>query len=514
MHFTINKNMQARMRYGSPGKLKASMGSTYIRYAIVALACAAADLTLASPFGLITSSAVCIIWCLWLAIKEANSDPIRLNPIVSAQLWQVLVLGISPLYVGITGLGDPFVDFMNLVVPTYLVAIGHALMVVGSFAFYVGAKQFQPKDSTIHKPSTKPPTIALLAFAAFVGAAFYIGREYVVGVAGSAVTQLSILPLAALCLIAVNPPAVLQRSQSAHFIVIVVGCLAMIVLNATRDSKGEILLSFLPLVWWAIYRNKFAVLISSFLCAALLYILLIAPVVTRVRESVTDYGSRVVAVLDPQMLKDIAPTLQRDFASNPFVFAFQWADTTLNRLCDPIVAGLAYSFATRDGFLWGDGFEYLAVNFIPRFLWPNKPYLNRGAWFSAFLSGTDPETVTTSTAITSAGELYWNFGWPGVLVGMYIIGALLSGVWWRTAKDPRLGIFHAGAYASLLLTFAFCQEPAAGWAVGLAVTAGLFWRLTIAIRNRILSFSHGTVSSPHSTRNRRLPSIRAVKQTS
>ena len=77
--------------------------------------------------------------------------------------------------------------------------------------------------------------------------------------------------------------------------------------------------------------------------------------------------------------------------------------------------------------------SYAIYAFIPRLLWPNKPSVSRGAWFTAYLgAAAREEEATTSTGISATGELYWNFGVPGVAVGMCGIG-LFYGLLWRMA---------------------------------------------------------------------------------
>ncbi len=69
--------------------------------------------------------------------------------------------------------------------------------------------------------------------------------------------------------------------------------------------------------------------------------------------------------------------------------------------------------------------------FIPRLIWPDKPGTPTGQLFNkAFIRGGDPDTYISPSHL---GEIYWNFGWPGVIAGMTAIGALLGFVGKRTS---------------------------------------------------------------------------------
>jgi hypothetical protein len=71
----------------------------------------------------------------------------------------------------------------------------------------------------------------------------------------------------------------------------------------------------------------------------------------------------------------------------------------------------------------------LPFAFIPRIIWPDKPTVPAGQVFNhEFYHGTDDTFISPS----HLGELYWNFGWPGVLVGMATIGTLLGVIGART----------------------------------------------------------------------------------
>jgi len=60
--------------------------------------------------------------------------------------------------------------------------------------------------------------------------------------------------------------------------------------------------------------------------------------------------------------------------------------------------------------------------FIPRFVWQDKPVLNKCQRFSIALG----RPMTTSTAITPIGDLYSLYGYAGVLIGPFIWGIVLQ----------------------------------------------------------------------------------------
>ena len=70
-------------------------------------------------------------------------------------------------------------------------------------------------------------------------------------------------------------------------------------------------------------------------------------------------------------------------------------------------------------------FLMLPTKFVPRLLWPDKPILSRGRWFSVQYRGLDDDT-TSSSAMTMFGEGFLFFGWTGVCVGMLIVGSVLA----------------------------------------------------------------------------------------
>jgi hypothetical protein len=77
---------------------------------------------------------------------------------------------------------------------------------------------------------------------------------------------------------------------------------------------------------------------------------------------------------------------------------------------------------------------------IPRFVWEEKPpaFDKVGFGQAYFLQGSN--NVTTAQAPTVPGELYLNFGWLGIIIGMIIYGAILRFVWeWYRGTGQAAG---------------------------------------------------------------------------
>jgi hypothetical protein len=66
----------------------------------------------------------------------------------------------------------------------------------------------------------------------------------------------------------------------------------------------------------------------------------------------------------------------------------------------------------------------LIYGWIPRFLWHDKPAISPAYYFTTSYLGEPPDTPT-SAAMTIPGDLYMNFLWPGLLVGMFVVGVVL-----------------------------------------------------------------------------------------
>jgi len=93
-------------------------------------------------------------------------------------------------------------------------------------------------------------------------------------------------------------------------------------------------------------------------------------------------------------------------------------------------------------------FLLLPTKLIPRALWPDKPTLSRGQWFSVNFRGLE-ETTTSSSAMTLFGESYLFFGWTGVILGALMAGGALA-VLARQLDRPGMAAVYLALVPTIL----------------------------------------------------------------
>lgn len=87
------------------------------------------------------------------------------------------------------------------------------------------------------------------------------------------------------------------------------------------------------------------------------------------------------------------------------------------------------------GFYEGTASAPLLAAFIPRFMWPDKPQIQLGAWFALEIgvaSINELGRANNSINMTIPGQLFLDFGWIGLILGCFLFGGLLA-VFWNAA---------------------------------------------------------------------------------
>lgn len=170
--------------------------------------------------------------------------------------------------------------------------------------------------------------------------------------------------------------------------------------------------------------------------------------------------------------------------------ALSGLQATLWRVDLKSMVELIVSRAGKDiRYLDGYSLSELPLVFVPRLLMPDKPQVRIGQLFNReFQISPDPDTNISTSFI---GELYWNYSWSGITVGMFLIGASLGVIGIITNLGRSLAVTRVLILASAVYLLVIKCEA------GIAQQYALFLRSTALIL--ILHFM---------MRSRRVPNMR------
>jgi hypothetical protein len=139
----------------------------------------------------------------------------------------------------------------------------------------------------------------------------------------------------------------------------------------------------------------------------------------------------------------------------------------------------------RVPFQGGWSIAQIFITYVPRIVWKDKPLLTTGQWVTDnFGSGPGISSATGSTWI---GELWFNFGWPGIVFGM-----LLVGVYFRVLHEM---LFKPDAVmpAQLMAVIAmFAIPPSLGGALIAPVNGVVVTAVPIVFTHWIVRLMSGT----------------------
>ncbi len=163
---------------------------------------------------------------------------------------------------------------------------------------------------------------------------------------------------------------------------------------------------------------------TRWLVCSLLGVVLVFPVLTAKRIIMTE----ALHLNRAQALSRTFEIISRAITEQDLVRSGKYAQksqTALERSTDKAAVELfALHVGNDKPYKLGSTLEPLLYVFIPRVIWSDKPGDNSAQTFNRdFHLSEDPDTHISPTHI---GELYWNFGYPGLIVGMLASGILLG----------------------------------------------------------------------------------------
>jgi oligosaccharide repeat unit polymerase len=99
---------------------------------------------------------------------------------------------------------------------------------------------------------------------------------------------------------------------------------------------------------------------------------------------------------------------------------------------------------------WGYTYYVQAINPIPRFLWTSKPIEDAGLQLAVLQKAVVDGEPKLTIAPGLIGEMYWNFGIPGIAILSALLGMILR--WWDAVgiqarqSLPLYTVFASGLY--------------------------------------------------------------------
>ena len=382
---------------------------------------------------------------LTIGYLEAKKEKLIFNPISYYFLWYSMNLGISAIYSASELAAEGFLNFsIARVYPEY-VGRGFLIFTVGSFFLHIGLQLNRPnplKEVPIQRPTISKTTFF---FFTVISLLFQFYTSYF-KIFGGIFSYLQFSLITILALIAFNPNNFLRVNFITRRNILFIGSIIVFILNISTTSKAYMMFAFFPLIWFMIYYNvdksKLAVTGSFFV---LLYFLFVFPL---------SYDLRASYLTTREV--NVTSSVQNVFTGKTGTVDLQVRDRNpiysyLSRSFDAIAVSYLATQVDNYGFRYGETMLYLIYALVPRLFWPEKPTVTQSAWFSYYLGfAPSPEKSTVSVGITAAGELYWNFGIVGVILGMFIVGLGFSGLWRLAGPNPQYSIISMLLYINII----------------------------------------------------------------
>ena len=191
------------------------------------------------------------------------------------------------------------------------------------------------------------------------------------------------------------------------------------VMGFVADSKGQVLIgTVLAAFTLTMVSGKVP---KGWLVAVVAMVVLVFPILQANRIAMQIYGTGHAFAAE-----NVMETLERALQTKESIDSghFQ-AESFFERTS---LKGNVTVIVTKTGneveFQNGRTIMSLLAAFIPRVIWPDKPDTATGRLVNSEFFHL--EQRETNISPSHLGELYWNFGWPGAMIGMAVIGALLG----------------------------------------------------------------------------------------
>lgn len=226
---------------------------------------------------------------------------------------------------------------------------------------------------------------------------------------------------------------VYKRGKVAKIIVILMFS-GFLMFKVIGGSKGSILTVLLILFFWYNYRRR-SIGLKTYLFLLVIALILIYPWTNTYRASYRSLFGQTLPSKE-NVVEAISTNYQRlSKLSGPEYLDFSLAVLMRRHHEIDSLAAIIAQTPEPYGYLRGrDFFLIVPLALIPRAIWSNKPYLEDMDIFDTKYWSGRKGGMQGPPYI---GDLYMNFGLPGILLGMFFTGVLLRFVYIYLVKNTN-----------------------------------------------------------------------------
>jgi hypothetical protein len=357
----------------------------------------------------------------------------------------------------------------------------HALacIILGMMAFWMGCELLRRKEGDRISPSQHPQSLApephraglLFRFVVLYAVAFitkvYLLKNHLFAYTAfldkyyenlaSAQVLNSVSQFGTLALIVATIKTYCDRRDSLWRMLFIAVLISEVFWGLISGMKGLLLQNFIVVALVSSFikqRLNLRWLVFVFFALALLY-----PFSNAYRTLVRGGGVEVTSLQGAAEAGQMAFSRMQESESTTGDLLRKGLDSALQRLDLLTNVAQVLTLGSRAEMVKGDVHWWMLpiYPFVPRFLWPSKPILDEGGWFTVALAGGsgNAATVGSSTAITYPGDLYLQFGLWGIPVGMFVLGVVAQ--WFTNRVSGPVGPRELFVYAVVFL-FGFPLE--------------------------------------------------------
>jgi hypothetical protein len=372
---------------------------------------------------------------LFLLSIELKKAPYSVSPLSLYFGWTTFAIGFAACPIAMRLLaGSPLYLAARYLYPADI-RTGYLIALIGSVGFHAGMQWLRPKTFRDYGEGINARSIWFIILGFYVvGIVAQTPNRYLASL-GTLLGMLTYGSHTGLVILGFASPRLLRVPEAARALLLLFFT-ALLVLLTAQGMKSQVVWGLLPLFLYLNRRTSKARMALLTVAAAVLYVGFIAPVINGARLGVKSQS--VTSAMKYSEAFDLYSPFAKGLDGDRFV---EQTSQAMDRFFECSSIGFIVMEVRYRGFLWGETFKDIGYALVPRVLWPEKPVVTRGAWFTAYLGfSSREEEATTATGMDAAGELYWNFGVPGAFLGMLLLGAMF-GLLWRMAgmapfEDP------------------------------------------------------------------------------